>query len=80
MDSGMIGKLEKAKRYAEDRGKRVHFQTFTVTLDGENNAHTVTFKDNALTCDCDFYITRGRCGHTMALELILGDMIAVRGE
>ncbi|HWQ46976.1 MAG TPA: SWIM zinc finger family protein [Longilinea sp.] len=80
MDSGMIGKLEKAKRYAEDRGKRVHFQTFSVTMDGENNAHTVSYTDSILTCDCDFFQNRGRCGHTMALELILGDMIAAKGE
>ena len=40
MDYGMIGKIEKAKRYAEDRN-RIVFENFKATFDGENNPHTV---------------------------------------
>ena len=39
MDYGLIGKIEKAKRYAEERD-RIHFNDFTVTMTGENNSHT----------------------------------------
>lgn len=74
MDSGMIGKIQKAKRYAEERN-RIHFQSFTVTFDGANNPHTVTYGNGQWSCDCDFFHTRGRCSHTMALEMILEDMI-----
>jgi len=74
MDYGMIGKIQKAKRYAEERD-RIHFQSFTVTLDGENNPHTVRFENGKWDCDCDFFKTRGRCSHTMALEIILEKMI-----
>jgi hypothetical protein len=74
MDSGMIGKIEKAKRYAAERD-RVHFHSFTVSMDGENNAHTVHFENGEWNCDCDFFRTRGRCSHTMALEMILEGMI-----
>lgn len=74
MDSGMIGKIDKAKRYAQER-KRVHFTEFTVTLDGENNPHTVNYGQGEWKCDCDFFRTRGRCSHTMALEMILEGMI-----
>ncbi len=74
MDSGMIGKIQKAKRYAEERN-RVHFNDFTVILDGTNNAHTVTYKDGEWGCDCDYFQGRGRCSHTMALEMILDKMI-----
>jgi hypothetical protein len=74
MDSGMIGKIEKAKRYAQER-TRVHFKEFTVTFDGANNPHTVTYNGSEWKCDCDFFVTRGRCSHTMALEMILEGMI-----
>jgi hypothetical protein len=76
MDYGMIGKIEKAKRYSQERN-RVHFSTFTVSLDGENNSHIVNFDNGNWTCDCDFFHTRGRCSHTMAIEMILEGMLPV---
>jgi hypothetical protein len=76
MDYGMIGKIEKAKRYAAERN-RIHFEEFTVTMDGENNPHTVHYKENVWHCDCDFFQSRGRCSHTMALEMIMEGMIPV---
>jgi len=75
MDSGMIGKIEKAKRYAAERD-RFHFSEFTVTIDGENNPHIVHYANKEYKCDCEFFITRGRCVHTMALDIILEGMIA----
>jgi SWIM zinc finger len=74
MDYGMIGKLEKAKRYAGQRD-RIHFEAFKVTFNGDNNPHTVDYQNGEWRCDCDFFQTRGRCSHTMALELILDKMI-----
>lgn len=74
MDSGMIGKIEKAKRYARERN-RVHFHSFSVSMDGENNPHHVRYENGTWSCDCDFFKTRGRCSHTMALEMILEGMI-----
>ena len=74
MDYGMIGKIEKARRYAEER-KRFRFNKFDVTFHGDNNEHHVGFSDGAFTCDCEFFMTHHRCGHTMALEILLKDMI-----
>lgn len=74
MDYGMIGKIDKAKRYAKERS-RIHFEAFTVTLEGENNAHTVQYHDGTWHCDCAFFQTRGRCSHTMALEMVLEGMV-----
>lgn len=74
MDSGMIGKIEKAKRYAEERN-RFRFSKFELTFHGDNNNHHVIFSDGAFQCDCEFFITHQRCGHTMALEILLKDMI-----
>ena len=74
MDYGMIGKIEKAKRYAEER-TRIHFTSFTVTFDGENNSHTVVFDGHHWKCDCNFFQSRSVCSHTMALEKILQGMV-----
>lgn len=74
MDYGMIGKIEKAKRYAEER-ERIHFEAFRATFNGENNPHTVHFEANEWRCDCDFFLTRGVCSHTMALERVLEGML-----
>lgn len=70
MDYGLIGKIEKAKRYAQQRD-RIHIESLTVTFEGQNNPHTVTLDHGVWKCDCDFFQTRERCSHTMALEMIL---------
>jgi hypothetical protein len=70
MDSGIIGKIQKSKQYASER-ERIKINTLSVTLQGKNNAHQVSFQDSKWLCDCDFFKTRDRCSHTMALERIL---------
>ncbi len=74
MDYGLMRKIEKAKRYAEQRD-RIHINSLMVTFDGDNNPHTVRFENNGWQCDCDFFQTRKQCSHTMALEIILESMI-----
>lgn len=74
MDYGMIGKIEKAKRYAKER-HRFHFQSFTVRIDGENNDHVVAFDNGTWSCDCDFFQSRNICSHTMAIEELLKEML-----
>jgi len=75
MDYGMIGKREKARRYAQER-ERIRFQTFTVTVEGENNSHVVQYDHGKWQCDCEFFRSRGVCSHTMALEIVLENMLA----
>jgi hypothetical protein len=74
MDSGMIGKILKAKQYAEERD-RIMFTQLSVIIHGENNDHTVQYQDGAWTCTCSFFASHDVCSHTMALERILGEMI-----
>jgi hypothetical protein len=74
MDYGMIGKIEKAKRYAEEKD-RIQFESLTTTFSGSNNTHTVSLQEGKWQCTCDFFQTRGLCSHTMALEIILKDML-----
>lgn len=74
MDYGLMRKIDKAKRYASERD-RIKIESLSVSFTGNNNPHAVHFKDGAWQCDCDFFLTRGRCSHTMALEIILEGMV-----
>lgn len=74
MDYGMIGKIEKAKMYAEERD-RIQFETFRVRIQGDNNIHFVSYDHGNWDCDCDFFATRAVCGHTMAMERVLNNMV-----
>ena len=74
MDYGMISKIDKAKRYAEQRD-RIKFLSFNVTFDGENNPHMVSYNNGQWDCDCSFFRSRGVCSHSMALERILAGML-----
>lgn len=78
MQSSLIGKLEKAKRYAQEP-ERVSFETFQVNFRGDNDAHTVKFGEGNWHCSCDYFAEGGRCSHTMALEKLLEPMLAQAG-
>ena len=70
LHSSMIGKIEKAHRYAQERG-RFDIHSMVVTVHGENSDHTVHFDGNRWSCDCDYYQAQRACAHTMALEVML---------
>jgi hypothetical protein len=74
MDTGLIGKIQKAKQYAQEP-ERIRINVLTVTFDGANNDHSVTLSDDSWACTCDFFQTRGRCSHTMALEILFEKML-----
>jgi hypothetical protein len=74
MQSSLIGKIEKAKQYAQEP-QRVTFHNFSVTFRGNNDSHTTGFKDDKWFCTCDFFNSWGLCAHTLALEKILGQML-----
>lgn len=74
MDHGMIGKIKKAKEYAQQLD-RIEISNLTVTFQGTNNPHEVSYKDGQWQCDCNFFQTRGLCSHTMALEKILAGLL-----
>jgi hypothetical protein len=75
MDTGMMRKFEKAKAYAEERS-RMNVESLVVNFSGVNNPHRVEYKDGLWHCDCEFFVGRDRCAHTMALELVLQGMFA----
>jgi hypothetical protein len=77
MDSGMIGKIQKAKQYALERN-RFHFEALTVNINGENNSHTAKLTDGKWLCDCDYFKGHRICTHTMALEELLKGMLEIK--
>ena len=74
MNSSLIGKIEKAKRYAQERS-RMHVRGLWVDFDGENDRHEVSLEGETWRCSCDFFAGWGTCAHTMALERILDGML-----
>ena len=74
MQSSLIGKIEKAKRYAQET-ERVTFSDFSVKFHGENDNYTTSYKDGKWHCSCHFFSTWGLCSHTMALQKILEKML-----
>jgi len=74
MQSSLIGKIEKAKRYAQEP-ERVTFKDFAVEFRGENNTYKVSYKEGKWQCTCLFFSQRGICSHTMALQRLLGTML-----
>ena len=74
MQSSLIGKIEKAKRYAQETG-RITFSELSVEFRGDNDNYTTEYKDDKWHCSCHFFSIWGLCSHTMALERILKDML-----
>jgi len=74
VNSSLIGKIEKARRYAQERN-RMRFNAFSVDFHGENGDHKVDFSGDKWNCSCDFFAGYGACAHTMALERVLDGML-----
>jgi hypothetical protein len=79
MDSGMIGKIQKAKRYAQELD-RITFNEFQVTFRGNHDTYKITYDEGQWSCGCNFFAKRGICSHTMALERVMGVMLAPAEE
>ena len=74
MDSSIIGKVDKARKYA-DETERVSVTSFKAIFDGKHNIYEVAFDSGSWLCQCLFFTTRGVCSHTMALQRILEDVL-----
>jgi hypothetical protein len=74
MQSSLIGKIEKAKRYAQETD-RVTFTEFSIQFRGDNNDYTTAYQQGKWSCTCSFFSLWGLCSHTMAMEKILGNML-----
>jgi hypothetical protein len=74
MHSDLIGKIEKARRYAAEP-ERVKFVDLKVRFNGGNSDHVVELRDGHWHCDCAFFQGRGTCAHVMTMQRILNPML-----
>lgn len=74
MYSSLIGKIEKAKRYAQEP-HRITLHQFSTTFQGDHAEYQVSFTDGHWRCTCFFFEGHALCSHTMALQHILGEMV-----
>ena len=77
MDSSLIGKIDKARRYAEEP-ERVSISRLSANFEGNHNTYQVSFGEAGWDCQCHYFATRGVCSHTMAFERILEGMLVQR--
>jgi hypothetical protein len=74
MRSSLIGKIEKAKNYAQEP-QRVTFSSLSVDFRGEHNTYKLSYQDGKWQCSCHFFSQWGICSHIMALQQILANML-----
>lgn len=76
MNSSMIGKIEKAHRYAHEP-ERVKFTTLEATISGDNDEYHVRLTSNGWDCSCHTFQSHvlETCSHVMAMQLLLGKML-----
>ncbi len=74
MHSSLIGKIEKARRYAQEPD-RVSFTSFRTTFRGEHDSYEVAYDAGRWHCTCAFFAGWGVCSHTMAIQRLLGQML-----
>jgi len=75
VNSSMIGKIEKARRYAEEPD-RAQIQHLKVRFQGEHDTYHVSFDDGEWSCDCHSFgaLQLGTCSHIMAMERLLSGL------
>lgn len=76
MNSSMIGKIEKAHRYANEP-ERVRFQSLESTITGDNDVYHVKLTPHGWECSCHTFQSHllETCSHVMAMQLMLGRML-----
>lgn len=77
MNSSMIGKIEKAHRYAKEP-ERVRVHTFQATFKGSHDDYQVGLQDGQWSCTCHAFSSHalGTCAHVMAVQELLSPMLS----
>ena len=74
MHSSLIGKIEKANRYARETD-RLTFDRLAVTFRGDNDTHAITLEAGRWHCTCHFFENWNSCVHVLTLQKVLGHML-----
>lgn len=74
MDYSMIGKIQKAKQYAEEP-HRVTFTSFVIAFRGNNDSYTISLSPEGWHCTCPGFQKYAICPHIMTLERLFAPML-----
>lgn len=75
MHSDLIGKIEKARRYAQEP-ERIALGELKATFHGGNNDHIITLTKDQWSCDCEFFRVWQTCAHVMAFQKLFNPMLS----
>jgi hypothetical protein len=75
MHSSVIGKIEKANRYARELD-RVKFERMSLTFRGDNDSHRVRLDADGWACTCHAFGTSQDCAHVLALQKMFAKMLS----
>ena len=73
MNSSLISKIEKARRYAAEP-ERVQIELLHIRFRGDHDVYDVRFEHGTWSCNCHSFeaLGIGTCSHIMAVERLLG--------
>ena len=74
MHSSLIGKVEKANRYARELD-RISIERVALTFRGDNDTHHVSLDAGQWHCTCHYFDSWGACVHLLAIQKIMGVML-----
>lgn len=74
MNSVLISKVEKARRYTEEP-ERIRFQSFEVDFKGDNGDHVVALDSGEFSDTSGAFASHGTSAHIMALQRMLAPML-----
>ena len=75
MHSSVIGKIEKANRYARELD-RISIDRLSLTFRGDNDTHRVSLESDRWQCNCHYFQSWGSCAHVLTMQKVLGQMLS----
>ena len=74
MHSSLIGKVEKANRYARELD-RISIDRLALTFRGDNDTHHVSLDAGQWHCTCHYFESWAACVHLLTLQKVFGVML-----
>jgi len=77
LNSSMIGKIEKAHRYAREP-ERIRINHLSATFHGSHDDYRLHLENDTWTCTChtfESHVVGSTCAHVMAMQQILTKML-----
>ena len=74
MHSSLIGKVEKANRYARELD-RITIDRLSLTFRGDNDTHHIGLDAGQWRCTCHYFESWGSCVHLLTLQKVFGVML-----